>query len=52
MPLEVRIRQRAHEIYLNRGGADGSELDDWLEAEAELQQEEEDRLMKSAPKRT
>jgi hypothetical protein len=30
------IRQRAHEIYLQRGGQDGSELDDWLQAEREV----------------
>jgi hypothetical protein len=37
LPLEEQIRQRAHEIYLQRGGQDGSEVDDWLQAEAELQ---------------
>jgi hypothetical protein len=37
LPLEERIRQRAHQIYLQRNGQDGSELDDWLQAEAELQ---------------
>ena len=36
IPLEEQIRQRAHEIYLQRGGQDGSEMDDWLQAEAEL----------------
>ena len=36
LPMEERIRQRAHEIYLQRGGEDGSELDDWLQAEQEL----------------
>jgi hypothetical protein len=34
--LEQRIRERAHEIYLQRGGADGSDLADWLQAEAEI----------------
>ena len=34
-----RIRQRAHEIYLARGGLPGWELEDWLQAERELQQE-------------
>jgi hypothetical protein len=34
--LEDRIRHRAHEIYLKRGGAPGSELDDWLQAEREV----------------
>lgn len=36
LPLEEQIRQRAHEIYLQRGGQDGSELDDWLQAEEEV----------------
>ena len=39
IPLEERIRQRAHEIYLERGGQDGSELDDWLQAEQEIRNE-------------
>lgn len=29
------IRRRAHEIYLERGGRPGGELDDWLRAERE-----------------
>lgn len=31
-----QIAQRAYELYLNRGGQDGAELDDWLQAEREL----------------
>ena len=38
LPLEERIRQRAHEIYLQRGGEGGSEIDDWLQAEEEIRQ--------------
>jgi hypothetical protein len=30
------ISERAHEIYVARGRADGSDLDDWLRAEREL----------------
>ena len=30
------IRSRAFEIYLERGGQPGRELDDWLQAEREL----------------
>ena len=30
------IRFRAHEIYLERSGQPGGELDDWLQAEREL----------------
>ena len=33
---DEEIRQRAYEIYLNRGAAPGFELDDWLQAEREL----------------
>ena len=33
---DEEIRQRAYEIYLNRGAVPGSELDDWLQAEREL----------------
>jgi hypothetical protein len=31
------IRLRAYEIYLERGGLPGNELEDWLQAERELQ---------------
>jgi len=33
---EKEIRIRAYEIYLQRGGQPGSELEDWLQAEREL----------------
>ncbi len=33
---EDRIRKRAHEIHLRRGGGPGRELDDWLQAEREM----------------
>jgi hypothetical protein len=46
VPLEEQIRRRAHQIYLQRGGDGGSELDDWLEAESEIRAEKEDRLLK------
>ena len=32
-----QIRLRAYEIHLERGGFPGNELDDWLQAERELQ---------------
>jgi DUF2934 family protein len=32
------VRRRAYEIYLERGGLPGRELEDWLQAEYELQQ--------------
>lgn len=34
--LERAIRLRAYELYVERGGAEGRALDDWLAAEAEL----------------
>ncbi len=34
--LEDAIRRRAYEIYEQRGRADGFELDDWVQAEAEV----------------
>jgi hypothetical protein len=37
-PLEAEIRTRAYELYEQRGGEPGHELDDWLEAESELMQ--------------
>ena len=34
--LEHAIRLRAYELYLERGRAHGHDVDDWLQAEAEL----------------
>jgi Protein of unknown function (DUF2934) len=34
---EEEIRRRAYEIYLARGQQSGGELDDWLQAERELE---------------
>jgi|HubBroStandDraft_6_1064221.scaffolds.fasta_scaffold166517_2 hypothetical protein len=36
-PAHEEIRRRAYEIYLERNGLPGDELDDWLRAERELQ---------------
>ena len=33
---EEEIRNRAYEIYLQRGGQPGYELEDWLQAEHEV----------------
>lgn len=35
-PTSDEIRWRAHEIYMERGGTDGADLEDWLQAEREL----------------
>jgi DUF2934 family protein len=37
-PTKEQIAARAHELYLQRGGADGHALEDWLMAENELKQ--------------
>ena len=34
---DEEIRRRAYEIYLERGERPGRELDDWLQAERELE---------------
>jgi hypothetical protein len=38
------IRRRAYEIYLERGEQPGRDMDDWLQAERELQ----DRVLRRA----
>ena len=35
-PRHEEIRIRAYEIYIERGGQAGHDLDDWLDAEREL----------------
>lgn len=37
-PSNDEIAARAYEIFLHRGGSDGADLDDWLQAERELQE--------------
>jgi hypothetical protein len=34
-----RVRRRAYEIYLARGGTDGREFDDWVKAEKEVRKQ-------------
>jgi hypothetical protein len=36
-PSPTEIRQRAFEIHIERGGIHGCDLDDWMQAERELQ---------------
>jgi Protein of unknown function (DUF2934) len=33
---EEQIRVRAYELYVARGGEDGHDMEDWLQAEAEI----------------
>lgn len=42
VPTPEEIRQRAYEIHIERGGIHGCDLDDWLEAERELQEKYKD----------
>jgi hypothetical protein len=39
--VEERIRRRAYELYLQRVNQPGSELNDWLQAEQEIQRTDE-----------
>jgi len=41
LPLEEQIRRRAYELYVQRGCESGSEFEDWLQAEEEIQAAEE-----------
>ena len=43
LPLEERIWLRAYELYVQRGNESGSELEDWLQAEEEIQTAEEQK---------
>lgn len=36
LSLEERVRQRAYELYVQRGNESGSELEDWFQAEEEI----------------
>ena len=44
LPSAEEIRQRAFEIYTERRGIDGCELDDWLQAERELREKVQQEL--------
>lgn len=35
-----KIARRAYELYLKRGGVNGYDMEDWLQAEREILQEE------------
>lgn len=35
-PDRERVAARAYELYLERGGSDGHDMDDWLNAEREF----------------
>ena len=46
LSLEERIRRRAYELSVQRGNQSGSELDDWLQAEQEIRNVQEETIEK------
>jgi len=48
VPLEEQIRRRAYELYLQRGNQSGSDIEDWLQAEAEILRAESDARVDEA----
>ena len=42
IPSNEQIQARAYELYLERGGEDGHDVDDWLAAEKELTQQRDE----------
>ena len=46
-PTLEQIQARAYEIYLERRGAPGSQIEDWLRAERELVSEAPNRARKA-----
>jgi hypothetical protein len=40
LSVQKRIALRAYELHLQRGGVNGHEVEDWLQAEREIIQEE------------
>jgi hypothetical protein len=51
-PSNEQIRQRAYEIYLARGGEDGHDLSDWIEATRELSESNEQESVSAQKTRT
>jgi hypothetical protein len=49
-PTSEEIELRAYQIYIERGGADGHDVDDWLQAERQLfeKYQKTDRMAKKA----
>jgi Protein of unknown function (DUF2934) len=44
LSLEEQIQRRAYELYVERGNQSGSEIDDWLQAEEEILETQEQEL--------
>jgi hypothetical protein len=49
-PTTEEIALRAYQIYLERGGAPGNALEDWMRAERELLEKSSKSRRKPAPK--
>ena len=49
-PAQDEIAMRAYEIYLERRGAPGNALEDWIRAERELLEKSSKPRLKSVPK--
>ena len=49
--VEERIRRRAYELYVVRGGEHGHDIDDWLQAETELMAERLQSPIQAKPKK-
>lgn len=47
-PREEKIRERAYEIYVARGGQEGDDVSDWLMAEREFDASNESQGPKKA----
>jgi hypothetical protein len=50
-PTPEQIRERAFEIHIELGGIHGCNLDDWMQAERELQEKFKDREMETRNQR-
>jgi hypothetical protein len=46
--IEERVRERAYQLYEERGRIDGFALDDWLQAEREILGAQKQRMVKAA----
>ena len=44
LSIEELIERRAYELYVQRGNQSGSELEDWLQAEADVLRNHEEGL--------
>ena len=48
-PLGDEIARRAYELYLQRGGEHGKDVEDWVRAEKELREEPVAEPVKTRP---